>query len=63
MLPSAIGIVIVGLVVVVGAIVWPRHGLAGSESTSHVAPYTGPEPSPRPRVSPDQPTITEKMYL
>jgi len=62
-LPSAIGIVIVGLVVVVGAIVWPRHALAGSESASHVAPYTGPEPSPRPRVSPDQPTITEKMYL
>jgi hypothetical protein len=57
--------VIVGGVVIVGAIVWPRRGLATDGTHAHrgVTPYTGPEPSPRPRAASDQPTITEKMYL
>jgi hypothetical protein len=64
-LPSAVGLVIAGVLVVVGALAWPRRDLASSESRAvrGVTPYTGPEPSPRPRVSPDQPTSTEKMYL
>jgi hypothetical protein len=63
-LPSAIGLVIAGVVVVVGAVLWPRRGRAAEEAHARgVTPYTGPESSPRPRVSPDQPTITDKMYL
>jgi hypothetical protein len=60
-LPSAIVLAVVGLSVAVGAIVWPRAHVDPA-TTRAVPPYTGPEP-PRPRTAPDQPAITEKMYL
>jgi hypothetical protein len=51
--------------VAIGAIVWPRTGSV----TERSAPPTGPRrpgdstTAPRPRVAPDQPEITERMYL
>jgi hypothetical protein len=62
-LPSAIALIVVGLVIVVGAIVWPRHPFRDAHDAANgIVPYTGPE-SPRPRVAPEQPAISEKMYL
>jgi hypothetical protein len=55
-LPSAIGLVIVGLAIVVGAIVWPRAGL-----TERAAPPTAAAPLPPTAAHP--PEITEKLYL
>ena len=62
-LPSAIALIVVGLVIALCAIVWPRHPARDAHDAAHTARrYTGPEP-PRPRTAPDQPSITEKMYL
>ena len=58
-LPSAMALIVIGLTIAISAIVWPRHPV---EHAPRPKPYTGPEP-PRPRVAPDQPSITEKMYL
>ncbi|HEV7525597.1 MAG TPA: hypothetical protein VGP92_11565, partial [Acidimicrobiia bacterium] len=62
-LPSAIALVGAGLVIVVGAIVWPRRLAVSSHAPGHAAPrYTGPE-SPNRAPGEPPPTITEKMYL
>ena len=63
-LPSAIALALVGLAIVVGAIVWPRHLAEPASTTAPLQSYTGPTPSPSPSwATPDQPTITKKMYL
>jgi hypothetical protein len=62
-LPSAIALIVIGLTIAISALVWPRHPLRDAhDAARRPPPYTGPEP-PRPRVAPDQPSITEKMYL
>jgi hypothetical protein len=64
-LPSAVGLVIAGLAIVVGAIVWPRAGGSATQSAAD-APPSDPRraaAAPWPRSAPDQPEITEKLYL
>jgi hypothetical protein len=55
-LPSAVGLVIVGLAIVVGAIVWPRAGQTEHAATPAVA-------APPPTTAAHHPEITEKLYL
>ncbi len=64
-LPSAVGLVIAGLVIVAGAIVWPRaEGSAAQSAADAPPPDTRRAGAPlRPRTAPDQPEITEKLYL
>lgn len=63
-LPSAIALVVVGLTIAISALVWPRHPLRDAHDAAHrPPPYTGPEPPRRPSTAPDQPAITDKMYL
>ncbi len=61
-LPSAIVLVVVGLTVAVGALVWPRAGIEHA-ATSPPPRFTGPTPSPRPAPGTEHPTVTEKLYL
>jgi len=63
-LPSVILLVGAGLAVAIGALVWPRHRADSPVPTAPPQSYTGPTPStPSWSTTPDQPTITEKMYL
>ena len=58
-LPSAIGLAVIGLAVFFGALLMPR--LSGNDSPTPSGPPR--PPAPRPGSGPDQPAITEKMYL
>ena len=58
-LPSAIGLAVIGLVVFFGALLMPR--LSSDDSPTPNGPRR--PPAPRPGSGPDQPAITEKMYL
>src|SRR5258708_25095886 len=64
-LPAAVALVIIGLAVVVGAIVWPRRALAGTAPAANATPAdTARGARSRAAVgTPDQPAITEKLYL
>lgn len=64
-LPSAIALVVVGASVAIGAIAWPRTGSATEPSMPPVTPRRPGDSTtaPRPRVAPDQPEITERIYL
>jgi hypothetical protein len=62
-LPSAIGLVIVGLTIALGALVWPRIDLGTNPPDSGPGPYNGPTPSPRPGTGTDDPAITQRLYL
>jgi hypothetical protein len=61
-LPSAFGLVIVGLLVALGSAIWPRREEAGVPAAA-VTPYAGPPPRPRPVGAPENASITEKLYL
>ncbi len=66
-LPSAIVLALLGVAIVAGAFLLPRGLLARTGApappTAPSGPmYTGPVPSSRPGA-PDQPSISEKMYL
>jgi hypothetical protein len=61
-LPSAFGLLIAGLLVALGALVWPRP-VDATAAAPDVTPYSGPPPKPRPAGAPENATITEKLYL
>ena len=60
-LPSAIALAVAGIAIAVGAFLWPRDAsFAGSEPRPAPSRYASPPP---PRRAPDDPAITEKLYL
>ena len=63
-LPSAVVLIVAGVAIAIAALVWPRHGFddLGTPGPSG-SRFTGPPPTPRAGHGPDQPTITEKLYL
>jgi hypothetical protein len=61
-LPSAIALVVVGLAIVAGTIVWPRDGMS-PWARKTARPSTDPTDWRRTQVAPEPTTITEKTYL
>jgi hypothetical protein len=60
-LPSAITLAVVGLAIFFGAFLMPRF--SAEDSPTPNGRRTRPPTPPRPSSGPDQPAITEKMYL
>ncbi len=63
-LPSTVALIVVGVAIAVAAMLSPRHHLDDFDAPGSTSSrFTGPPPTPRPGRGPDQPTITEKLYL
>ncbi len=61
-LPSAVALIVSGLAVFVGALVWPHRATRMGRSGPERPPgYTGPVPSPP--GPPERPEITDRLYL
>jgi hypothetical protein len=60
--PSVVALAVVGLVVFVAALVWPRRRAAEMPAAPRQS-YAGPTPTAPPPGPPTQEAITEKLYL
>jgi hypothetical protein len=61
--PSAIALAVVGLLVVLGSVVWPRRAVEAEADPALAPPPAEALPSPLLPAAPGEPAINEKLYL